>query len=560
MLITVSLKYRVLVIVLFLAGLVWGITSFKNVPVDAFPDVTPVQVNIYTEAPGLAAEETEKLLTIPVESGMASLPGVREVRSMSLAGLSFVSVYFTDKTDVYQARQWVREKIEVIRGLLPEEYDSPELGANSSGLGQVFWYTLESEDDTLDTMELRTLHEWTIRMILKTVPGVDDIVTWGGQEKQYQVTLEPAKMVKYNIALSDVLAVLSENNRMVGGQNILSGEEQYLVRGDGTLQTLEDIAALRISTLNGLPIFIRDVGHVELTPATRTGAVTQNGEEVVMGMALARINENASHVVAGIKDKIENVINTLLPENVRLIPLYDRTELVDLALDTARSTLVEGAILIIIVLFLFLGEFRSALVVIIMLPGSVLLAFIMMEQFAVSANLMSLAGLAMGMGMMVDGAVVMVENIHRRLADAGKISSQQQSRIVLEAAREVGTPVLFAIAIIVMVFLPLFTLEGLEGKLFKPMVLTISFAMLGSLLLSLTVVPVLSSLIIRPAQGDLRSPPFLLRFIRRYYDPILEWVLTHKKSVSGIVFSVLFAVFSLFPFLGKTFMPQLQCS
>ncbi|WP_252145793.1 efflux RND transporter permease subunit [Yokenella regensburgei] len=554
-LITVSMKYRILVIALFMALLGWGVMAFKNVPVDAFPDVTPVQVNVYTEAPGLAAEETEKLFTVPVESGMASLPGVEQVRSMSLAGLSYVSVYFSDSTDIYQARQWVGEKIQEIKGILPEGYNSPELGANTSGLGQVYWYTLVSENNQLNAMELRTLQEWTIRMILRTVPGVDDVVSWGGEEKQYQVTLAPEKMAKYNISLPEILNVLSENNRQVGGQSIRAGEESYLVRGDGQLQTLSDIGSLRISTANGQPVFIRDVGRVEIAPAVRSGAVTQNGREVVMGMALARINENASDVVNGVKDKIKNVVNTLLPEGVKLVPLYDRTELVDLALNTAQSTLAEGAVLVMIVLFLFLGEIRSALVVIIMLPGSVLIAFIMMEQFGLSANLMSLAGLSIGTGMMVDGAVVMVENIHRRLADANEDTRYNKYQIVSGAAREVAAPVAFAILIIVMVFTPLFTLEGLEGKLFKPMALTISFAMLGSLLLSLTIVPVLSFLILKPGHG---REPWLIRMARIAYEPALNWALSNKRTVLGIALGALISSLALFPFLGKTFMPQLQ--
>lgn len=554
-LITVSMKYRILVIALFIALLGWGGMAFKNVPVDAFPDVTPVQVNVYTEASGLAAEETEKLFTVPVESGMASLPGVEQVRSMSLAGLSYVSVYFSDSTNIYQARQWVGEKIQEIKGILPEGYSSPELGANASGLGQVYWYTLVSENNQLNTMELRTLQEWTIRMILRTVPGVDDVVSWGGEEKQYQVTLDPEKMAKYNISLSEILNVLSENNRQVGGQSIRAGAESYLVRGDGQLQTLSDIGSLRISTANGQPVFIRDVGRVEIAPAVRSGAVTKNGREVVMGMVLARINENASDVVNGIKDKIQNVVNTLLPEGVKLVPLYDRTELVDLALNTAQSTLAEGAILVMIVLFLFLGEIRSALVVIIMLPGAVLIAFIMMEQFGLSANLMSLAGLSIGTGMMVDGAVVMVENIHRRLANANDDTRYNKYQIVSGAAREVAAPVAFAILIIVMVFTPLFTLEGLEGKLFKPMALTISFAMLGSLLLSLTIVPVLSFLMLKPGHG---REPWIIRIARRVYEPALKWALLNKRTVMVIALGTLISSLTLFPFLGKTFMPQLQ--
>ncbi|PKH23799.1 CusA/CzcA family heavy metal efflux RND transporter [Enterobacterales bacterium CwR94] len=555
-LITLSLKFRLLIILLFLAAMGYGVMAYKNVPVDAFPDVTPVQVNVYTEASGLAAEDIEKLFTIPVESNMAGLPNVEEIRSMSLAGLSYVSINFKDNTDIYLARQWVSEKLQEIGDTLPAGYPPPVLGSNSSGLGQVFWYTLDAGNSGLNTMELRMLQEWTIRMILKTVPGVDDVVSWGGEEKQYQVTLDPNKMLQYNVTLADVLRVLAGNNRQAGGQSINIGEEQYLVRGYGQLESLADIAALRVTNAGDRPVSIRDIARVEFTPAVRSGAVTQNGQEVVMGMVLARINENASQVVNGVKDKITSVVNTLLPEGVTLKTVYDRTDLVDLALKTAQSALLEGALLVAIVLFLFLGELRSAAIVIIVLPGSMLLAFILMQYFGLSANLMSLAGLAIGTGMMVDGAVVMVENIHRRLAinHARGIKNNLPLQIQ-EAAREVAAPVAFAILIIVVVFTPLLTLDGLEGKLFRPMALTISFAMLGSLILSLTVVPVLSSLWLKPAH---ENETRIVRWISAGYQPLLNLVLAHRKGTLAITVTALLLSLALFPFLGKSFMPQLQ--
>jgi len=555
-LITLSLKFRLLVIVLFLAAMGYGVMAFRSVPVDAFPDVTPVQVNIYTEASGLAAEDIEKLFTVPVESSMAGLPNVEQIRSMSLAGLSYISVNFTDNTNIYLARQWVGEKLQEIGDLLPAGYSPPVLGANSSGLGQVYWYTLDAGDSGLSNMELRTLQEWTIRMILKTVPGVDDVVSWGGEEKQYQVTLDPDKMAQYGITLADVLPVLAGNNRQAGGQSINIGEEQYLVRGYGQLESVSDIAGLRIKNAGDQPVYIRDIARVEFTPTVRAGAVTQNGQEVVMGMVLARINENASLVVNGVKDKIANVVNTLLPEGVSLNAVYDRTDLVELALNTAQSALLEGAILVAIVLFLFLGELRSAVIVIITLPGSMLLAFIMMQYFGLSANLMSLAGLAIGTGMMVDGAVVMVENIHRRLAINHASGVKHSFTLqILEAAREVAAPVAFAILIIVVVFTPLLTLDGLEGKLFRPMALTISFAMLGSLILSLTVVPVFSSLWLKPAH---ENETRIVRWISAGYQPLLSLVLSHRKWTIGVTATALLLSLALFPFLGKSFMPQLQ--
>ncbi|OAT30116.1 cobalt-zinc-cadmium resistance protein/cation efflux system protein [Buttiauxella ferragutiae ATCC 51602] len=555
-LINLSLKYKLLIIVLFMAVVGYGVMAFRSVPVDAFPDVTPVQVNVYTEASGLAAEDIEKLFTVPVESNMAGLPNVEQIRSMSLAGLSYISINFKDNTDIYLARQWVSEKLQEIGDSLPAGYSPPVLGANSSGLGQVFWYTLDAGNSGLSTMELRSLQEWTIRMILKTVPGVDDVVSWGGNEKQYQVTLDPEKMALYNITLADVLPVLAGNNRQAGGQSVNIGEEQYLVRGYGQLESLSDIAGLRITSAGNHPVYIRDIAKVEFTPAVRAGAVTQNGQEVVMGMVLSRINENASDVVNGVKDKISTVVNSLLPEGVTLKTVYDRTNLVDLALKTAQSALLEGALLVAIVLFLFLGELRSALIVIITLPGSMLIAFILMQQFGLSANLMSLAGLAIGTGMMVDGAVVMVENIHRRLALNHASGAKNSFALqIQEAAREVAIPVAFAILIIVVVFTPLLTLDGLEGKLFRPMALTIIFAMLGSLILSLTIVPVLSSLLLKPAH---ENETRIVRWITAGYQPLLNKVLSRRKATISIALTAFLFSLALFPFLGKSFMPQLQ--
>jgi len=550
-----SLRYKVLVMVAFgvLVGL--GIMAFRTVPVDAFPDVTPAQVNIYTESPGVAAEDIERLLTVPIEGAMAGLANVEVVRSVSLFGLSYVGVYFKDDIDIYFARRLVGEKLQEVKERLPQGYGEPVLGPNSSGLGQVFWYTIEDADRKLSAMDLRTLHDWTVRLILRTAPGVDDVISWGGHEKEYQVQIDPRRLVKYGLSFKEVMERLTANNKQVGGQFLNIGVEQYLVRGLGLVSNTTDIGAIVVAERNGSPVYIRDVAEVKEAPAVRFGAVTRNGQETVLGIALARINENAASVVEGVKAKLK-IAQAALPKGVELKTVYDRTELVEKALKTAESALLEGSILVAVILFLFLGELRSAIVVVVTLPLAMLFSFIMMQRFGMSANLMSLAGLAIGIGMMVDGAVVMVENAFRLLAHA-KESGQpiNKTQIVLQAAREVANPIAFAIMIIIVVFLPLFSLTGLEGKLFKPMALTITFAMAGSLLLSLTLVPVLAALILKPKE---EKDTWLVAKAKNIYLPGLDWALDHKKKVVTAAVALLIGALALFPFLGKEFMPQLQ--
>jgi cobalt-zinc-cadmium resistance protein CzcA len=554
-----ALQYKFLVLIAFAVVAFLGWRAVMTVPVDAFPDVTPTQVNIYTESPGLAAEDVEQLLTFPVESGMAGLPAVQEIRSVSLFGLSYVAVYFEDDMDIYFARRLVMERLQEVGERIPEGYGTPEMGPNTSGLGQVFWYTLERADEKLNAAitdaDLRTIHDWNVRLILRTAPGVDDVMSWGGQEQQFQVVIDPLRLIKYDLSFTDIMEVIEANNRQVGGQYIDQGEEQYLVRGLGLVEGLDDIGEMVVKVEDGTPVFLRDVADITKGAGLRFGAVTRDGKEVVLGMALSRIGENAANVVDAVKGKVE-IVNQSLPEGVKLRPIYDRTELVDKAVWTAVKALIEGSLLVALVLFLFLGEIRSALVVISALPLAMLIAFIFMGQTAMSANLMSLAGLAVGIGMMVDGAVVMVENAFRIMAErkaAGE--SVNRTQAVLVAAREVANPIAFAILIIIVVFIPLFALEGLEGKLFKPMAFTISFAMAGSLVLTLTLIPVLAALILKPKE---ERDTWLVRVIKKSYLPLLTWSLGNKKKVVSVASALLLFSLALFPFLGKEFMPQLQ--
>ncbi|VAW81080.1 Cobalt-zinc-cadmium resistance protein CzcA; Cation efflux system protein CusA [hydrothermal vent metagenome] len=558
-LVEASLRYKFLVIVIFSVVAFLGWRAVSNISIDAFPDVTPVQVNIYTEAEGLAAEDIEQLLTFPVESGMAGLPGVQEIRSVSLFGLSYVSVYFEDGMDIYFARRLVMERLQEIGDRIPEGYGTPEMGPNTSGLGQVFWYTVERADGKLNSaitdMDLRTVQDWSVRLMLRTAPGVDDVMSWGGQELQFQVVIDPLKLIEYELTFRDVIELLETNNRQVGGQYINQGSEQYLVRGLGLVKDETDIGNIVVKVEDGTPVYLRQVATISQQPALRSGAVTRDGKEVVLGMALARIGENAKNVVDAVKEKME-VVKSILPEGVVVKPIYDRTDLVGKAVHTAVSALVEGSILVAIVLFLFLGELRSALVVIAALPLAMLIAFIMMGEIGLSANLMSLAGLAIGIGMMVDGAVVLTENAFRIMAERREKGEKvDRTAAVLAAAREVANPVAFAILIIIVVFLPLFSLSGLEGKLFKPMAFTISFAMAGSLLLTLTIIPVLAAMILKPKE---ERDTWLVAWIKRGYLPALAWSLANKRKVVTSAIILLMASLALFPLLGKEFMPQLQ--
>ena len=554
-----SLRYKFLVLVAFAAIAFLGIQAFRSVPIDAFPDVTPVQVNIYTESAGLAAEDVEQLLTFPIESAMAGLPKVEAVRSVSLFGLSYVAVYFEDDMDVYFARRLVSERLQEVKSRIPAGYGEPEIGPNSSGLGQVYWYTIERADETLaarvNDMDLRTLQDWSVRLILRTAPGVDDVLSWGGQERQFQAVIDPTRLIKYGLTYREVLEAVDTNNRQVGGQYIDVGSEQYLVRGLGRIRSAEDLGRIVVKVRDGVPVTLSEVADIRQAGALRTGAVTRDGKEVVLGMALSRIGTNAKEVVDAVKRKVETAVKAL-PGGVKLRPIYERTELAERALSTAERALIEGSILVAIVLFLFLGELRSALVVIAALPLAMLIAFILMERFGLSANLMSLAGLAIGIGMMVDGAVVLTENAFRIMAERHESSERvDRTAAALAAAREVANPVAFAILIIIVVFVPLFSLQGLEGKLFKPMAFNISFAMAGSLVLTLTVIPVLAALILKPRpERDTR----LVAFLKRRYAPLRDWGLGHRGMMLGGSAVLLVGALALFPFLGKEFMPGLQ--
>ncbi len=557
-----SLKNRLVVSMMALLVVGVGVRSLGQLPIDAFPDVTPVLVQIFTESPGLAPEEVEKLVTYPVEVAMNGLPGIAQVRSVSMFGLSAVYVYFEDDVDIYFARQLVLERVQSAREDIPEGFGEPRLGPITTGLGQVYQYTVEGEG--LTNMELRTIQDWIVRFNIRTVPGVTEVLSFGGEVRQYQVRVDPGLLLQYDVTLGEVMTAVRANNRNVGGSYIVRNAEEYLVRGIGLAEDLNAIRNIIIETRgDGTPIYVSNVAEVELGPEIRRGAVTKDGDgEVVSGIVLKLIGENTSDVITRVKDKVA-AVNEILPEGVRVVPFYDQADLVERAVETVTKALLEGGVLIMVVLFLFLGNIRSSLIVAATLPLSLLLAFILMDTFGMSANLMSLGGLAIGIGMMVDGGVVMVENIFRHLSESeqeaesevGSGFREARSHRVLRAALEVGRPITFAIVIIIVVFLPLFTLEGVEGKLFKPMAFTVSFAMVGSLIFSLTVIPVLSSFFLK---GGSEEDTWIMRIIRRPYEKALDWAMKSRGQMTVGAVVVLVASLALFPFLGTEFVPALE--
>ena len=551
----VSQRLLVLLMVLILIGA--GLYSLKHLPIDAVPDVTNVQVQVLTGAPSLAPLEIERQITFPVEVAMSGLPGLKEIRSVSKFGLSAVTVVFEDSVDTYFARQLVLERLSEAREQIPEGIGSPEMGPISTGLGEIYQYELRGAPGSgYDATALRTIQDWSVRRQLLGVPGVVEVNSFGGLEKQYQVRLDPAKLQSYGLSLREVLEAVARNNANVGGAYIEHGAEQYLLRGIGLVEKADDIANIIVKTgKEGIPIFVRDLGEVVTGATVRQGAVTADGEgEIVAGIAMMLKGENSRTVVDSIKERVAKIQKTL-PKGVDLVPFYDRTELVDRTIHTVAKNLIEGAILVIIVLILLLGNWRGALLVATVIPLSMLFAAICMVIFKVSGNLMSLGSL--DFGLIVDGAVIVVENTVRRRAEAQHEGKHEPpERTILDACLEVGRPVVFAVAIITIVYLPILSLTGIEGKMFKPMALTVVFALIGALILSLTYVPAAMTFILRGRVAETES--FLIRYAKRLYIPALDFVMRQRTRSLVIVTAIVLASFALFPLLGAEFIPRLE--
>ncbi|MGH8003382.1 MAG: efflux RND transporter permease subunit, partial [Limisphaerales bacterium] len=561
-LVTFALKERLLIIIgtLFLA--VFGIYSFQKLPIDAFPDVTNIQVQIITEAPGMSPIEVEKLVTFPIEIQMSGLPRLVELRSLSKPALSVTTVVFEDGVDIYFARQQVLERLIEAKEKLPEGVE-PSLGPISSGLGEIFQYTIETPNAggrgraELLT-DLRTYQDWIVRPILKSVPGVVDVNSFGGFVKQYQVIVDPQRLRKFGLTLRGVFEAVASNNSNVGGNILEHFSEQYLVRGVGLVKSLEDIKEIVVKEHGGTPILLRDVAEVKIGPEVRQGALLKDGREEVAGIVMMLRGGNSREIVTGVKAKVKEInSNQVLPNGAKIEPFYDRSELVEAAVGTVRKALLEGSILVILILFLMLGNVRSALIVTLSMPLAVLFTFIMMRLgfINLSANLMTLGGLAIAIGMIVDGSVVMVENIYRHLSEKKPQDQRHKLQIILASSQEVARPIVFGIGIIIIVFLPLFSLQGIEGKMFTPLASTICLALFGSILISLLVAPVLSSLLLTAGKEE---DVFLVRVVKKTYLPLLHWVLKHKKKTVFISALLLFASLSVFPLLGTEFIPTLD--
>ena len=524
-----------------------------RLPVDAVPDVTNIQVQINTDAPGMGAVEVEKLITFPIEASMMGLPDIEEIRSLSKTALSQVTVVFKDRVDIYFARRLVMERLQVAKAQIPKGIGTPVMGPISTGLGEIYQYAVEGEG--YSPLELRTIQDWIIRYQLLTIPGVTEVNSFGGFTKQYQVLVDPDRLVAHDLSLKDIFTSLEENNANVGGAYIEHASEQYIVRGIGLISSINDIENIILKARDGTPVHIKDVAKVLIGPEVRYGAVTKDGEgEIVTGIVMALMGTNAREVVTHVKKKIEDIKQSL-PEGVTIKPFYDRSELIHKCIKTVTTSLMAGGGLVVLVLFVFLGNLRSAFIVAINIPLAALIAFVLMKVQGISANLMSLGGLAIGIGMMADSSIVMVENIYRHLSENSN-KNKDIVQITLVSAKEVARPIVFAIFIIIVVFLPLFTLHGIEGKMFKPLAFTICFAMLGSLVLSLTLAPTLCSLMLKTKTREKEN--FIIRSIKKPYLSLLKKALHHKR-ITVITAVVLLAIsFGIMSRLGSEFMPQLD--
>ncbi len=558
-----SLRHRLLVVVgvLALAGV--GGLSLRYLDVDAFPDTTPVQVQINTAAPALGPEEVEQRITFPIEQVLSGLPGLELVRSVSKFGLSQVVVTFKDSTDVYFARQLVNERLAT--AALPEGVDRPKLGPVSTGLGEVFHYTLTYSGYDFSSLpraervrmltELRTLHDWVVRPKLRTVKGVAEVNSWGGYEKQFQIRLDPDRLDRYGLTFDQVVQkVKADSNFNVGGGAIRQNTQMLLVHGQGRVGSIEEIQGIVVSARRGVPVRIGDLGEVALGHEVRRGAVSAGGRgEAVLGLGFMLSGENSHTVTTDLEKRLEEIRKTL-PPGVEIQTVYDRTELVDHVLDTVRKNLFEGGLLVVAILFLFLGQVRAALIVALAIPLSMLLAFSGMLRFGVAASLLSLG--AIDFGLVVDSSVVLVENCVRHIAH-GDLARRSRREMIRDAAVEVRRPTLFGELIILIVYLPILTLEGIEGKLFRPMALTVIFALAGSLLLSLTLMPVLASWVL-PRRIE-EHEPWLMRLAHAIHNPVLRLCMEWKFLVVGFAVGVLVVAFGMIaPHLGTEFVPRLS--
>jgi cobalt-zinc-cadmium resistance protein CzcA len=556
-----ALSQRLLVLVIALVFVLLGIRAATKLTVDAFPDVTNVQVQIATEAQGRSPEEVERFITVPLEIAMTGLPGLTEMRALNRSGLSIVTLVFSDRTDVYFARQLVMERLLEVGSKMPEGI-VPVLGPVSTGLGEVYQYTLVHPDDgnrrlsDAELMERRVVQDWVVRPLLRSIPGVAEINTQGGLERQFQVLVDPDRLRAFRVSLSDVEEAIRRNNANSGGGVLPITAERYLIRGIGLIKSETDIGNIILKENANVPVFIRDVASVNVGSAVRHGAIIKNGvTEGVAGIVMMLRGGNAKEVVGRVKAKVDEINSgNLLPGGLKIEPFYDRTELVDSALWMVTKVLLEGILFIVIILYIFLGDIRSSVVVIATIIITPLVTFIAMNAIGLSANLMSLGGLAIAIGLMVDGTVVVVENVYHKLGHAGT-SKAERVKVILEATAEVAKPTIYGISIIILVFIPLMALTGMEGKMFGPLALTIAISLAVSLIVSLFLSPVLCSWLLKGGQDHDTRP---IAWMKRLYLKLLNSALAAERKTIVIAISLLVGSFALFPLLGKSFIPTMK--
>jgi len=552
------LRNRLLMVVLGVLVLAGGVFSYRLLPVDAFPDVTPTLVQVFTETAGLAPEEVEKYVTYPVEVAMNGLPSLKEIRSVSNFGLSVVNIYFEDGTDIYFARQLVNERLQLAREEIPSGFGEPEMGPISTGLGQVLFYFVEDQTGKRTPQQIREIQDWLIKFNLQTVPGVTEVLSLGGDVKQFHILVRPADLLRYDLSLHDVVEAVKANNSNVGAEFIVKNAEEYIVRSVGLAEKIPDLERIVLKSKSGTPVFLSQVADVGIGGEIRRGLATMNGKgEAVVGMVLKLIGTNTSTVIRDVKARMGE-INKVLPPGIKVAPYYDQATLVAKCVRTVTKALTEAVILIVLIQLAMLGGLRPSIVVLAAIPFSLAFSFLLMRFFGISANLMSLGGLAIALGLLVDGSVVMTENIDRMLRTGD--ADEPVSNIVLAACLEVARPIVLSLLIIVIVFLPLFTLQGVEGKTFRPMAQTMAFAMFGSMIFAVLLAPVLGSLLMRrPKQEASGHREFIVvRWLVNAYRPIVTFFVRRPQAAVGTALALLVIGGILYTRLGSEFVPRLN--
>jgi len=554
-LIEMSLRNRGLVIVLYLGLALWGYWALVHTPIDAIPDLSENQVIVFTDWTGRSPQEVEDQVTYPLVTNLQGLAGVRVVRASSAFGFSMINVIFEDNIDLYFARTRVLERLNLVTKQLPDGV-VPTLGPDATGVGQVFWYTLES--DQMNPRDLRTLQDWFVRYQLNSVPGVAEVASVGGYVQQYQIDVDPNKLKAYNIPLSTIVQSVQRSNNNVGGNVVEQAGQWAVVRGIGLIQSTDDVANIVIGSANGTAIYVRNVADVKLGNAFRTGVLDKNGKEAVGGVVIARYGVNTLDVIQSVKQRIE-AIKSGLPKGVQIVPFYDRTQLIERATHTLKRALIEELILVTLAHIIFLAHFRSILIVTIPLPLAVLTSFLFMYYMGISSNLMSLAGIAIAIGVLVDAGIVVTENAFRFL-EKRKVDPKDRQKVfetVIDSTKLVGRPVFFSMAIIILAFIPVFSLTGQEGKLFHPLAFTKTFAMFGATIIAVTLVPVLCTYLLGGKFHSEQSNP-VMRFLHAIYRPALLLALRHRLITVAIALLLFAGAIILATGIGKEFMPPLN--